>query len=284
MHGSGTRWIESFLRNGIVEVETIRSKRDPLFGGVNPEPIDCNLGSLKSRVRETGAILGLATDGDADRLGAVDERGQTMTMNQIVPLLLLHLIRNRKMTGAVASTFSQSVITKRIAAACNLPFYETPVGFKHIAALMLGENILIGAEESGGIGVQNHLPERDGIFNSLLLLEAVTTAGKTPTELVRDIHREFGEFYFDRLDLNMDINRGRDLIVNLARNPPLKVAGEKVAGVETLDGVKLLFADESWLLFRQSDTESVLRVYVEAASVSKVKVLLNAGCLISYRT
>ncbi|MGI8469807.1 MAG: phosphoglucomutase/phosphomannomutase family protein [Pyrinomonadaceae bacterium] len=277
MHGCGTRWIESFLRKGTIKAETIRSKRDPLFGGVNPEPIDCNLYALKNRVLETGAILGLATDGDADRLGAVDERGETMTTHQIVSLLLLHLIRNRKMTGAVAYTFSQSVITKRIAAAHNLPLYETPIGFKHIAALMLKENVLVGAEESGGIGVQNHMPERDGILNSLLLLEAVTAAGKTPSKLVHDIQREFGEFYFERLNLKMGINRGRDFIANLARNPPLKIAGEKVAGIETLDGVKLLFADESWLLLRQSGTEPVLRVYAEATSVPKMKALLKAG-------
>lgn len=275
MHGCGALWTESFLRGGTLAVETIRASGDPLFGGIIPEPSDSNLSELKKRVKETGAVLGLATDGDGDRVGAINELGETMTMAQIVPLLLLHLLRHRKMTGGAAYTFSQSVITKRIAAAHNLPMFETPIGFSHLADVMLRENILIGAEESGGIGIQNHLPERDGIFNSLLLLEAVIAAGKTPSEIIREIRREFGEFYYDRRDLRIDVNRGRDFVANLALQPPLEAAGQKVVAVETLDGTKLLFADESWLLFRQSGTEPLLRVYAEATSMQKVEALLD---------
>src|SRR6185436_3376454 len=204
MHGSGGVWVESFLTGGTLNVETIRQLRDPLFGGVNPEPIDQNLGPLKQRVVELGALVGLATDGDADRVGAVDEHGQTMTMHDVVPLMLLHLARSRKMTGGVVRTFSQSVLLKRIAAAHNLKLYETAIGFKYIADLMLNDDILIGAEESGGIGVKGHIPERDGILNSLLFLEAVVTAGKTPSEMLRDLHREFGEFHFGRRDLQVE--------------------------------------------------------------------------------
>jgi phosphomannomutase len=181
MHGAGGTWVESFTGGGRLKVETIRANRDPLFGGVNPEPIDSNLGALKKRVVESGALVGLATDGDADRVGAVNERGETMTMHDVVPLILLHLVRNRKMTGGVVRTFSQSVLLKRIAAACNLKLYETPIGFKYIANLMLKDDILIGAEESGGIGVKGHIPERDGILNSLLFLEAIVAAGKPPS-------------------------------------------------------------------------------------------------------
>jgi phosphomannomutase len=277
MHGSGGRWVESFLEGYEIKAETIRAERDTLFGGVHPEPIDRNLGLLKKRVAETKAIVGLATDGDADRLGAVNERGQTMTMHEVVPLLLLHLARRRGMTGGVVRTFSQSVLTKRIAAAHNLKLHETPIGFKYIADLMLKENILIGAEESGGIGVRGHLPERDGVLNSLLLLEAIASAGKAPSELVREMHREFGEFYFDRRDLQMEVGRGQDFVAALASLPPLKVAGFPVGQVETMDGTKLLFADESWLLFRQSGTEPVLRIYSEATSREKVSALLSEG-------
>ncbi|MEA2173516.1 MAG: hypothetical protein QOD00_1108, partial [Blastocatellia bacterium] len=205
MHGSGGRWVESFLQHGRLDAETIRAERDPLFGGVHPEPIDRNLGPLKKRVSERKAILGLATDGDADRLGAVNERGETMTMHEVVPLLLLHLARARGMSGGVVRTFSQSVLTKRIAAAHGLTLHETPIGFKYIADLMLKENILLGAEESGGIGVQGHIPERDGVLNCLLLLEAVLTAGKPPSQMVREMHGEFGEFYFNRRDLHVDV-------------------------------------------------------------------------------
>ncbi|HEY9285224.1 MAG TPA: hypothetical protein VIP46_17350, partial [Pyrinomonadaceae bacterium] len=277
MHGTGGRWVESFLSEGAIEVETIRAGRDALFGGVAPEPIDRNLAPLKSRVKEARALVGLATDGDADRVGAVNELGETMTMHEVVPLLLLHLARRRQLAGGVVRTFSQSVLTKRIAEAHGLKVYETPIGFKYVADLMLSEDILIGAEESGGIGVRGHLPERDGILNSLLFLEAITAAGRPPSEMVREMHREFGAFHYGRRDLNVDVARGSELVTKLAAAPPARFAGFDVAGVERVDGTKLLFADESWLLFRQSGTEPVLRIYAEATSVPKRERLLDAG-------
>jgi len=277
MHGSGGRMVESFLQGGDIECETIRANRDPLFGGVNPEPIDRNLGPLKKRILEVGASLGLATDGDADRVGAVNEKGETMTMHEVVPLVLLHLARERKMTGGVVRTFSQSILTKRIAEAHGLKLYDTPIGFKYVAELMLKTDILIGAEESGGIGVKGHIPERDGILNCLLLLEAVIAAGRPPSEMVKEMHREFGEFYFGRRDLHCEVSRGRELVETLARTSPAKVAGHMVRDVETLDGTKLLLDDESWLLFRQSGTEPVLRIYSEATSKAKTEELLNEG-------
>ncbi len=277
MHGSGGRWVESFLQGCALEVETIRANRDPLFGGVAPEPIDRNLAPLKKRVVEIGAVLGLATDGDADRVGAVNELGETMNMHEVVPLLLLHLVRQREMSGAVVRTFSQSVLMKRIAAAHNIKLYETPIGFKYIADLMLRDDILMGAEESGGIGVKGHIPERDGILNSLLFLEAVVMSGLSPSEMVKAMHREFGEFYFGRRDLKMEVARGQQMVQELAETPPASFADFAVTGVETLDGTKLLFDDESWILFRQSGTEPVLRVYSEATSIAKTNQLLAAG-------
>ena len=277
MHGAGGNWVESFLSGAELKIETIRSNRDPLFGGVNPEPIDSNLGALKKRVLQNKALVGLATDGDADRVGAVNELGATMTMHDVVPLILLHLVRQRKMTGAVVRTFSQSVLLKRIAAAHNLKLYETPIGFKYIAELMLTDDILIGAEESGGIGVKGHLPERDGILNSLLFLEAIVTAGKPPSEILRELHDEFGEFHFRRTDLHLEMLAGQRLIERLAKEAPRELAGYRVCGVETSDGTKLLFDDESWLLFRQSGTEPMLRIYAEATSLAKAGALLTAG-------
>jgi phosphomannomutase len=277
MHGSGGTWVESFLSGDALQVETIRSYRDPLFGGVNPEPIDSNLGALKTRVTETNAIVGLATDGDADRVGAVNELGETMTMHQVVPLMLLHLVRERKMTGGVVRTFSQSVLLKRIAAAYNLKLYETPVGFKYVADLMLNDDILIGAEESGGIGVKGHIPERDGILNSLLFLETIITAGVTPTRMLAEVHREFGEFHFGRKDLHIETWVGEQKIDHLTEQPPDDVAGHTVTDIEHLDGNKLIFDDESWLLFRQSGTEPILRIYSEATSLEKTNALLAAG-------
>ncbi|MCM3900195.1 MAG: phosphoglucomutase/phosphomannomutase family protein [Pyrinomonadaceae bacterium] len=284
MHGSGGRWIESLLAGGALKVETIRGDRDPLFGGVNPEPIDSNLGPLKTRVVEAKALVGLATDGDADRVGAVNEIGETMTMHDVVPLVLLHMLRNRKMSGGIVRTFSQSVLLGRIAAAHNLKIYETAIGFKYIADLMLKEDILLGAEESGGIGVKGHIPERDGLLNSLLFLEAIVTAGKTPSEMLRELHREFGEFHFGRRDLHIEVEQGMKLVNNLASQPPSEFAGRKVNDVQTIDGVKLVFEDESWLLFRQSGTEPVLRTYAEATSLNHVNVLLDAAQKVAYAT
>jgi phosphomannomutase len=278
MHGSGGRWVESFLKGGRLGVETIRAERDTLFGGVSPEPIERNLAPLRERVKESRALVGLATDGDADRVGAVNELGETMTMHEVVPVVLLHLARVRGQKGGVVRTFSQSVLLKRIAAAHGLAIYETPIGFKYVADLMLREDILVGAEESGGIGVRGHIPERDGILNSLLFLEAVAASGKTPTELVREMHREFGEFYFGRRDLHGEVPRGLALVESLATRPTAAAAGFNVESVETLDGTKLVFHDESWLLFRQSGTEPVLRIYAEATSVEKMNTLLDHGC------
>ncbi len=277
MHGSAGDWVEGFLKGDSLAVEIIRAYRDPLFGGVNPEPIDQNLGPLKKRVVETRALVGLATDGDADRVGAVDERGQTMTMHDVVPLLLLHLSRQRKMSGAVVVTVSQSVLTKRIAKVAGLKLYETPVGFKYIADLMRKEDILLGAEESGGIGVKGHIPERDGVLNSLLFLEAIIAAGKPPSEMLWDLHQEFGAFYFGRRDLHMPVARGQELVLRLAHNPPGEFAGYAVTETQSLDGAKLIFDDDSWLLFRQSGTEPALRVYSEAPSREKMNALLDAG-------
>ena len=281
MHGTGGRWVESFLSGGRLSVETIRAEHDTLFGGVAPEPIDRNLAPLKATVREGRALVGLATDGDADRVGAVNELGETMTMHEVVPLILLHLARVRGERGGIVRTFSQSVLLRRIAAAHGFKIHETPIGFKYIADLMLGGDILIGAEESGGIGVRGHIPERDGILNSLLFLETVATAGRTPTELVREMHREFGEFYFGRRDLHTEVERGLALVGALGTKPPAAAGPYAVASVETLDGAKLVFGDESWLLFRQSGTEPVLRVYAEATSVEKMNALLDEGCRIA---
>ncbi len=199
-------------------------------------------------------------------------------MHEVVPLILLHLARSRGQRGGVVRTFSQSVLLKRIAAAHGLKLYETPIGFKYIADLMLREDILVGAEESGGIGVRGHIPERDGILNSLLFLEAIAASGKTPTALVREMHREFGEFYFGRRDLHTEVARGLALVESLATKPPSIIGPHAVESVETMDGTKLVFGDESWLLFRQSGTEPVLRVYSEATSVEKMNALLDEGC------
>jgi phosphomannomutase len=279
MHGTGGRWIENLLSGGKIRVETIRAERDPLFGGVLPEPMPWNLELTAHTIRERRALMALVTDGDADRVGAMDENGGYINTHQILMMLLLHLVRRKGWKGSVVRTFSQSVIVKRIAESYGFRLFETPIGFKHIGEIMLdpANDFLIGGEESGGIGVRGHIPERDGIFNSMLLLEAVLAAGKKPSEIVRDIWHEFGEFHFERRDLHVPIEAGLKLVSDLRENTPVKFAGHKVAGIATLDGTKLIFDDESWILFRQSGTEPVLRIYCEATSVEKMAMMMDEG-------
>ncbi|MEW6731285.1 MAG: phosphoglucomutase/phosphomannomutase family protein [Acidobacteriota bacterium] len=277
MHGSGNRWVEHLLAGGNCRVRTIRAERDAYFGGVNPEPLAQNLAPLAQAVHTDNALIGLATDGDADRVGALDEMGQFINSHQIVAVLLLHLARRRGWQGGVVRTFSQSVLIKRIAESLGLPLYETPIGFKYIAELMLTKDILIGGEESGGIGILGHIPERDGIVNSLLLAEAVIASESRPSQLLSSIWREFGRFYYNRLDLHANIARGKEFVERVRQSPPAQLGGEKVVDLATLDGTKLIFADESWLLLRQSGTEPVLRLYCEATSAEKMQTILAAA-------
>lgn len=279
MHGTGGRWIETLLFGGRLRVETIRAWRDPLFGGVLPEPMPWSLELTGRTIRERGALMALITDGDADRVGAMDENGEYINTHQILMILLLHLVRQRGWKGSVVRTFSQSVIVKRIAESYGFRLFETPVGFKHIGEIMLDpeNDFLVGGEESGGIGVRGHVPERDGILNSLLLLEAVIASGKKPSEMVRDIWREFGEFHFERRDLHVPMESGMRLLNELREKTPDQLAGYKVVGIATRDGLKLLFEDESWILFRQSGTEPLLRIYCEATTVKKMTALMDAG-------
>ncbi len=285
MHGTGGRWIETTLEGGRIRVETIRADRDPLFGGVLPEPMPWSLELTSRVIRERGALMALITDGDADRVGAMDERGEYVNTHQILMILLLHLVRRKGWKGSVARTFSQSVIARRIAESYGFRLFETPIGFKHIGEIMLdpANDFLIGGEESGGIGVRGHIPERDGILNCLLLLEAVLAAGKKPSEIVRDIWREFGEFHFERRDLRVPVEAGQKLVASLRENTPDSFAGYRVVDVATLDGTKLIFEDESWLLFRQSGTEPLLRIYCEATSVEKMAKMIDEGVRLATR-
>jgi len=277
MHGSGTRILESMLHNTSCTIETIRGVPDPIFGGISPEPMMPQLKPLADRVVETGSHIGLATDGDADRLGVVDENGNFMSTLQVMPLLLLHAYRTRGWRGAVVRTVSQSLIIPRIASSLGLPCYETPIGFKNIGELMLKEEVLIGGEESGGVGLSRHMPERDGIFLNLMMLDLLAASGKTPSQLVRDTWKEFGEFHFGRRDLHVPIEAGQSVVRTLRESPPLQFAGRKVQHVGTLDGSKVFLDGDSWILFRQSGTEPLLRVYCEAPSQVKVQEILASG-------
>src|SRR5688572_27581085 len=220
MHGCGGYILEELLMETSCQVQTIRGNPDPLFGGMNPEPMMPQLEPLGEAIRKSGSHIGLATDGDADRLGIVDENGEYVNTLQTLSLLLLHVYRNKGWRGAVARTYSQSLLIPRIASAFGLPLYECPIGFKNIGELMLENEILIGGEESGGIGLGRHLPERDGIFINLLFLDLLATSGKSCTELIREMWKEFGEFHFDRRDLHVPIAVGTAVVEAWRKNPP----------------------------------------------------------------
>ncbi len=277
MHGCGGYILEELLRDTNCTVETIRGNPDPLFGGINPEPMMPQLAPLGEAVRKTGSDVGLATDGDADRLGIVDETGEYVNTLQTLSLLLLHTYRNKGWRGAVARTFSQSQLIPRIASKFGLQLYERPIGFKNIGELMLENEILIGGEESGGIGLSRHLPERDGIFINLLFLDLLAASGKTCTELIRDMWKEFGEFHFDRCDLHVPIAAGQAVVAKWKTDPPAAFAGRKVTEVGKLDGSKVFLERDSWILFRQSGTEPLLRVYCEAPTRAEVAEIMAAG-------
>ena len=277
MHGSGGRILETLLRDTSCAVETMRGDLDPLFGGVNPEPMMPQLEPLAARVVQTKSHVGLATDGDADRLGVVDENGRFLNTLQVLPLLLLHTYRNKGWRGSVVRTFSQSQIVPRIAQKLGLVCHERPIGFKNIGELMLNEEVLIVGEESGGVGLSRHLPERDGTFVNLLFLDLLATSGKSCTQLIREMWDEFGEFHFDRRDLHVPIRTGQAVVETLRTRPPASFGPRAVNRVETLDGSKVFLEGESWILFRQSGTEPLLRVYCEGPSAQAVQEILAEG-------
>jgi phosphomannomutase len=277
MHGCGGYVLEGLLRGTGCSVQTIRGNADPLFGGIHPEPMMPQLQPLCDVVRNTKSDVGLATDGDADRLGIVDETGRYVNTLQTLSLLLLHAYRNKGWRGAVARTYSQSLLVPRIAQKLGLDLFECPIGFKNIGELMLEREILIGGEESGGVGLSRHLPERDGIFINLLFLDLLAASGKSCTELIRDMWQEFGEFHFDRRDLHVPIEAGQAVVAKWKNDPPATFAGRRVREVGKLDGSIVFLEKDSWILFRQSGTEPLLRVYCEAPTPSAVAEIMAAG-------
>jgi phosphomannomutase len=283
MHGSGGRILENLVRPGRARVATVRGEPDPLFGGHAPEPRPEYLGPLREAVLRRRAHIGIATDGDADRISVCDETGRILSPFQVFGLVALHLIEHKKWRGAIARTFANTLVAERIARRFGLPFFDLPVGFKHIAQLMRERDVLIGGEESGGIGVKGFLPERDGILIGLLLLEMLATGERRLSRRVDAMEREFGRFAYRRVDLPMPVEAAREAVARLKDDPPARLAGAVVRGVDALDGVKLLLGDDGWILFRASGTEPVLRVYCEARSAPLLERLIRAGIALARR-
>jgi len=278
MYGSGRGVIKGLLEGTGCEVHEIRHEMNPGFGGVHPEPISHYLSALSGAICMGKGTLGLATDGDADRLGAMDERGVFVDPHKIMALSLRYLAEKRKLKGSVVRTVSTTRMIDLLAARYGFTVHETPVGFNHIANYMLTEQVLIGGEESGGISFLGHIPEGDGIIMGLLLVEIVADAGKPLSELVADLLADVGPAYYSRRDQRLNRPVAKEKMVNkLISDAPKEIGGVKVSDVSAKDGVKYILGDNSWLLIRPSGTEPVLRVYAEGSSEEMVQALLTFG-------
>ncbi len=274
MYGSGRGCVARLFDEAGIPYREIHSEHNPLFPGMNPEPIEPHVEGLRRAVAEGGFDVGFATDGDADRIGAIDRTGDFIDSHKIFSILLQHLTEDLGLRGEVVKTFSTTQMVDKLAAKHHLPLHITPIGFKYICELMLTRDILIGGEESGGIGIKGHLPERDGILNSLLLAEMMAEKKKTLGELVEDLSHEFGPHFYERVDLEVELAKAQRLVKQVAQGKFKKVAGLAVTAVEDLDGAKLRFGDSAWLLVRASGTENLLRLYSEAPTHEQVKTLL----------
>ncbi len=276
MGGAQAGLLAPILRGTALKVAPIHDWVDPSFCGLSsPEPVARNLGPLMKEVVRWRAIVGVATDGDGDRVGIVSEKGEFLTPHAVFALLVLHMIRNRGETGAIVKTVSGSFLIDRIAEAYGLRLLETPVGFKHICRLMRENDVMIGGEESGGIGIKGYLPERDGLMSALLFLELMAKTGKSCSGLGQALIREYGASCYLRTDARHP--KAQMVLKKLLASPPSRLIGERIAKVNDRDGLKLILPDDSWLLFRASGTEPLLRIYAESGSRSRTKRLLTAG-------
>lgn len=277
MFGAGCGYIKRLLPG----VDEIHSSENPSFGGLPPEPIGQHLLELSALIKNGPYQVGLALDGDADRIGAVDENGDFFSSHNIFTIILRHLIEHKKLSGAVVKTVSTTRMVDLLAEKYGLELFETPIGFKHICELMLKRDILMGGEESGGLGVKGHIPERDGILLGLLLLEAIAVSGKGLRQLLDETMDEIGYFYYQRVDRRIEDVAKEQLIARLRSDPPTVIDGQRVVATNFSDGFKFIFENGDWLLIRPSGTEPVLRLYSEAGSQEQVERFLRQAAMIA---
>ncbi|HEY8486422.1 MAG TPA: phosphoglucomutase/phosphomannomutase family protein [Limnochordales bacterium] len=270
MHGAGARYAPGALESLGLRVQVLRAERDPLFGGGAPEPVEHHLQGLREAVARRSGVLGLATDGDADRFGVVDEGGRFLSANQVLALVADYLLRQRGMRGALVRTVATTHLLDRLAVEFSVPLRETPVGFKHVGAVMRSEPVVLGGEESGGLSIAGHIPEKDGILAITLVALIWNEAGRPLSSLLEEIYSRHGRWESRRVDLPVS-EAARDRVLERLRlTPPEQCAGLKVERVTVLDGVKVVLEDGSWWLVRASGTEPVVRIYLEAPSASQL--------------
>ncbi|MCG8431468.1 MAG: phosphoglucomutase/phosphomannomutase family protein [Candidatus Omnitrophica bacterium] len=272
MYGAGNSFMADILKGTDIRVEFMRHEINPSFGGIHPEPVEELLPGLKRRVKQGKFDLGIALDGDADRVAAVAPGGVFVHPQKILGLLALHLHEDRKWSGGIVKTVAGTTMMDHIASYLGVRLYETPVGFKYISNLMETKDIVAGGEEAGGMGVTNYIPERDGTLAGLLLLEMMVYRNKDILKILRDVEKRFGKYYYLRDALRLK-SRPR-----LKREDfPGKLLGVEVVEVKDSDGIKMICRDESWLMLRASGTEPIVRLYAESRSLKKSRALIELG-------
>jgi alpha-D-glucose phosphate-specific phosphoglucomutase len=276
MHGSATGLlVELFRRNGVV-CDEIRGMRDPRFGGVHPEPIEPHIEALRESVLARKFDAGFCADGDGDRIGAIDRSGAFVNPHQIFALLVWHLAGTRNLSGDVAKTFSVTKLIDKLAAKFGRKLHETPIGFKYICELMLEHKILIGGEESGGIGTNLYLPERDATVSALFLAELMAWHGKSLGELLAALHAEFGEFHYGRVDLDVKPGQKEKAIAHFSNGKLIRILDLPIVRREDMDGIKVYLGEAGWVMVRASGTENLLRVYSETNKTETTRRVLEA--------
>lgn len=277
MYGAGSGWIERLAGGGPTRVATINGERNPSFPGIAPEPIARNLQKMLKAVPEQKADVGIATDGDADRLGLCDEMGTYVDQLRTISLLALYLLEVRGRRGPIVKTLSTSSMLDRLGELYGVPVHTTGVGFKFIAPKMMETDAIIGGEESGGYAYRGHIPERDGILSGLFIADMCNRLGKRTSELVDYLFSKVGPHFYDRLDLQFPADQRAAIIQRLNSARPDTVDGGRVKDILTEDGYKYILDDGSWLLIRFSGTEPIMRVYTETSSPDRVQTILQAG-------
>ncbi|MCW5553358.1 MAG: phosphoglucomutase/phosphomannomutase family protein [Verrucomicrobiae bacterium] len=277
LFGVGAGCFEELLSGTTCKVTTLNGAHDPLFGGINPEPVEQNYARSQAFLRRHPHDLCLVTDGDADRVGGMDGRGNYLTTHILICLLLRHLFVNHQSRGRVVKALTATSMVDKMCGDYGLELVETGVGFKYVCAEMLKGDVLLGAEESGGIGFPGHIPERDGLAAGLMLLEMLATERVSLNKLVAVLEKEFGPHRYGRIDTHFPLEKRAALMERLKHNPPARLLRSPVADVKAFDGVKYVAQDGSWLMLRGSGTEPILRIYAEARTDAAVRRLLRTG-------
>jgi phosphoglucomutase len=274
--GTGRGYLDKVLREYGLEVETLHDWRDVTFGGKSPEPSEKQVGELRETVVARNFTLGLATDGDADRFGIIDKGGEFITPNELIALLSDYLAESRGWSEGIARSVATSHLVDRVAESRGLKLYETPVGFKFIGELINKDEIILGGEESAGLSIKGHYPEKDGILACLLAAEAVAVRGTSLTEQLNELYSRVGKLESGRIGVRLTDEIAKSLKGKLVQDPS-EIGGKKIETINRMDGVKFIFADKSWMLMRPSGTEPMVRIYAETENKKDLEVLLEQG-------